>query len=86
MGVFSGFCFLFEINLSFLFCLFQGWKWGSTGLLLVCVLGAVSWIAGDIQVSKPAVRAAILFFPVHIWRGLQSSGSVVLLGTDAEHS
>lgn len=55
---FSGFCFLY-LPLSFI--LFQGWKWSSTGLLPVCVLGAVRWIARDIQVSKPVAKAAGFF-------------------------
>lgn len=64
--VFCFFWFLLSFFNKFLsiFCLFQGWKWSSTGLLPVCVLGAVSWIAGDIQVSKPVVRAAVLFFSI----------------------
>lgn len=58
--VFLGFAFF--IYLSVLFYLFQGWKWSSTGLLPVCVLGAVRWIARDIQVSKPVAKAAGFFF------------------------
>lgn len=51
--IFLVFSFLFLINFSISF---QGWKWSSSGLLPVSVLGAVCWIARDIQVSKPAVR------------------------------
>lgn len=69
----GGFCLvlvLFLINLFLYFIFFQGWKWSRTGLLPVCVPGAVSWLARDIQVSKPPLRTVVAFDIVVVFVGV----------------
>lgn len=65
----SGFGFVFN-HLFLYFIFFQGWKWSRTGLLPVCVPGAVSWLARDIQVSKPPLRTVVAFDIVVVFVGV----------------
>lgn len=65
----SGFGFVFN-HLFLYFIFFQGWKWSRTGLLPVCVPGAVSWLARDIQVSKPPLRTVVAFDTVVFFVGV----------------